>query len=194
MAVFADYLDLRTAVIEVIGNADLTDVFPRLVKMAEADFNRRLRCREMITDTTLTVTSGSAAIPSDLVEIIDLATSAGVEQVQLSLQTYDKLTNKSGFFTVAASTILAADAVYDFRYYTKVPTLTTGMTTTNWLLAKAPELYLYAVAEKAAKHLANVELATATGSLAETEYANVAGQDYAERYARARVRVAGVTP
>lgn len=190
----SDFLDLRTAVIEQIGNADITDVFPRLVKFAENDFNRRLRCREQITDTTLTVSSGSAAIPADLMEIIDLSTSAGVEQVQLSPQKYEKANPKTGFFTVMASTILAADATYDFRYYAKVPTITDSMTDTNWLLAKHPELYLYAVAEKAAKHIGNVELAQMSGSLAETEYNMVAGQDYAERYARARVRVAGVTP
>lgn len=194
MSVFADYLDLRTAVIEVIGNADITDVFPRLVKMAEKDFERRLRCREMITDTTLTVSSGTASLPADFLEVIDLSTSAGVEQVQVSRQAYEKLSDKRGFFTVDSANVLASDAEYDFRYYTKLDTLTASNTTSNWLLAKYPELYLYAVAEKAAKHLANVELATATGSLAETEYNSVAGQDYAERYSRARVRVAGPTP
>lgn len=190
----ADYLDLRTAVIEQIGNADITDVFPRLVKFAENDFNRRLRCREQITDTTLTVSGGSASIPADLVEIIDLSTTAGRELVQLPRAKYEKAVNKAGFYTVDASTILASDGTYDFRYYAKIPTITDSMTDTNWLLAKHPELYLYAVAEKAAKHIGNIELANASGSLAETEYGSVAGQDYAERFARARVRVAGVVP
>lgn len=194
MTVFADFLDLRTAVVEQIGNADITDVFPRLVRMAENDFNRRLRCREQITDTTLTVSSGVAAVPAGLVEIIDLSTAAGAELVQVSRATYEKLTSKTGFFSMDGTNILAADAGYGFRYYASIPTITDSTTDTNWLLAKAPELYLYAVAEKAAKYLSNVELATATGSLAETEYQAVLGQDAAERYARARVRVAGVTP
>ena len=189
----SDFLDLRTAVIEQIGNADIADVFPRLVKFAENDFNRRLRCREMITETTLTVASGVGTIPADFMEVLDIAQN-GRELVQLSRQKYDKATNKSGFFTINGANILAADGEYDFRYYAKVPTVTDSMTDTNWLLAKHPELYLYAVAEKAAKHIGNVELAQMSGSLAETEYNMVAGQDYAERYARARVRVAGVTP
>jgi len=190
----SDYLDLRTAVIEQIGNADITDVFDRLVKFAENDFNRRLRCREMMVDDTLVVSGGSVALPAGFMEVLHLSTQAGKEQVQLPWQKYVKAVNKEGFFSILGSDLHANDAEYDFTYYTKLPTLTTSATTSNWLLAKHPELYLYAVAEKAAKHIGNIELAQASGSLAETEYNAVAGQDYAERFARARVRVAGVAP
>jgi len=194
MSVFADYIDLRTAVIEQIGNADISDVFPRLVKMAEADFNRRLRCREQITDQNITASNGVASLPNDIAEPIGLFKANGEELVATSLQAYERLTRKDGFYAMLANEVAAPDADYTFRYYAQIPTITGLQTATNWLLQKAPELYLYAVAEKAAKHLANVELATATGSLAETEYRNVLGQDSAERFARARVRVGGICP
>lgn len=194
MSVFADYLDLRTAVIEQVGNADIADVFPRLVKMAETDFSRRLRCREQITDWSVAVANGRGWLPDDIAQPMGVFKANGQELVALSLQAYQQLASKDGFYTVVANEILAPDGEYVFRYYAKIPTLTASQTATNWLLDKAPELYLYAVAEKAAKHLANVELAMATGSLAETEYRNVYGQDSAERYARAQVRVMGPTP
>jgi hypothetical protein len=194
MTVFADFLDLRTAVIEQVGNADISDVFPRLVKMAEVDFNRRLRCREQITDWPITVANGRGWLPDDIAEPLGLFKANGQELVATSLQAFDKLTNKDGFYAVLANEIAAPDAEYTFRYYAKVPTLTASQTATNWLLHKAPELYLYAVAEKAAKYLTNVELATAAGSLAAAEYRNVYGQDSAERFARAQVRVGGVCP
>jgi len=194
MSVFVDYLDLRTAVVEMIGNADITDVFPRFVKMAESDFNRRLRCREQIETASLSVADGRVDLPAGMSEPIGLFRGNGAELVQQSVQVFERLADKRGFYAVLASEIAAADGDYSFQYYAKVPTLATSSTTSNWLLQKHPELYLYAVAEKAAKHLVNAELATATGSLAETEYKSVAAQDYSERFARARVRVGGITP
>lgn len=194
MSVFSDFLDLRTAVIEQIGNADIADVFPRLVKMAEADFNRRLRCREQITELSITVADGIAPVPDDMAEPIGLFTTSGRELAQTARSGYERLGSKDGFWSMDGSNIMAQDADYAVIYYAKVPTITGSMTDSNWLLQKHPELYLYAVSEKAAKHMSNVELATAAGSLAETEYSNVAGQDHNERFARARVRVVGVTP
>jgi hypothetical protein len=169
-------------------------VFPRLVQMAETDFNRRLRCREQITETNVTVSGGSVGAPANFAEALGLYSGTGREMTQLSRQSFERLYDDTGFWALDGSNIIAADAEYLLVYYAKIPTLTTSNTTTNWLLEKHPELYLYAVAEKAAKYLTNVELATATGSLAETEYNSVAAQDHAERYARARVRVGGPTP
>lgn len=194
MSVFADFIDLRTAVIEQIGNADIADVFPRLVKMAEVDFNRRLRCRDMMTDASLAVANGTGALPSDFAEAIGLFEASGAELIGWPSQAYQALTSKAGSYSIIGGNIHASDGSYSLHYYAEIPTLTASITTSNWLLAKYPELYLYAVAEKAAKHLADVGLATATGSLAETEYQSVHAQDHAERYSRTRVRVKGPTP
>ena len=49
MVAFADLLDLQTAVIERVKTVGITDVFPQLVRLAESDFNRRLRCAEQVT-------------------------------------------------------------------------------------------------------------------------------------------------
>lgn len=45
MTAFTDFLDLQAAVVEHVRDASIADVFPRLVKLAEVTFNRRLRCR-----------------------------------------------------------------------------------------------------------------------------------------------------
>ena len=60
---FDDFLDLRTGVFEQIGRSDIADVFPRLTKLAEARLNRELRCREQITEATLTFSGGVASLP-----------------------------------------------------------------------------------------------------------------------------------
>lgn len=194
MTAFADYLDLRTAVIEEVGNADIADVFPRLTKMAEVEFNRRLRCREQMTETSVAPSSGSVALPADYLELISLTETNGKELIQQPLQAYDKLYDKRYFYAIEGSNLLAQDATYTLNYYAQIPTLTTSMTTSNWLLQKHPGLYLYGVAMEAEKHLRNVESAQAVMALRDMEFAAVYVQDNAERYSRARVRVMGATP
>ena len=65
MSAFADHLDLRTAVVEQVGSADIAEVFPRLLALAETKLNRQLRLRDQITDTPVTVTEGKIWIPPD---------------------------------------------------------------------------------------------------------------------------------
>lgn len=194
MTAFADYLDLQTAVVEQVGNADIVDVMPRLVKMAEVEFNRRLRCREQMTNANVTTSSGSVSLPTDYIEAISLTNAAGAEYVQQPVQYYDKLSNKVGFFAIEGSNLLAQDADYTLTYYAKVPTITDSMTDTNWLLSKHPGLYLYAVSLEVEKYLRNIDGAQAMAALRDMEFDAVARLDGAERFSRARVRVAGVTP
>lgn len=194
MAAFNDQLDLRTAVVEHVGSADFVDVFPRLVLMAETQINRRLRCREQITSDTLTVASGVAALPDDFAEMIGVYSAAGLEYIAQPLAAV-KLSDSQGYYTISGSNLVTVgDGDLAIEYYAKVPTITTSVTTSNWLLESAPGLYLYAVGLEAAKHMRNVELAQATAQLAEMEYKAVISFDNAQRFSRARVRVQGVVP
>jgi hypothetical protein len=72
MAVFADYLDLRVAVSEAVGNRNISDVMPRLVQMAESMLNQKLRHRSQITSATLTFASGVSPLPADFLEMINV--------------------------------------------------------------------------------------------------------------------------
>lgn len=191
---FADFLDLQTAVIERVKNVGIADVFPQLVRLAEADFNRKLRCREQITTTTVTIASGVGGLPVDFQEIIGVYDGAGYEYVNQPSQTMRPPQNR-GYYTIEGAQIRAtADETLTLQYYASIPTLTTSMTTTNWLLARHPMLYLFATAMQAALYLRDDALvASLTGPL-ELEFRAVDAADTSSRYARARVRVAGVTP
>ena len=194
MTAYADLLDLQTAVIERVKNVGIADVFPQLVKLAEASFNRRLRCREQMTTATVVITGGSATLPTDFEEIVGVYDGAGYEYVNQPAQAL-RLVQSRGFYTIDGTRILAKnDETLTLQYYAKLPTLTTSMTTSNWLLQRHPGLYLYGVAFEAAKHLSDAEMAQALNTILELEYQAVAATDDSSRYARARVRVAGVTP
>ena len=195
MTAFADYLDLRTAVLEEVKRPDIADVFDRLTRLAEARLNRALRTVDQITDATATFSSGVSPLPSDLSEVIGLYDSYGREYVQQPPQATQTI-GQSGYFSVYGGNLVSAQLSGDYvlQYYAAVPTLTTSLTTSNWLLQKYPAVYLYAVGLEAAKYLREVELAQAMQALLGMEIEEAMGADRSMRYARARVRVQGVTP
>lgn len=191
---FADLLDLQTAVIERVKNVGIADVFPQLVKLAEADFNRKLRCREQMTTTSVTIASGVADLPADFQELVGVYDGAGREYINQPVQALRPVQNR-GFYAIEGAKIkAAADEALTLQYYASIPTISTGMTATNWLLARHPSLYLYAVAMQAAVYLRDDALVSALSGPLDLEFGAVDAADASSRYARARVRVAGVTP
>jgi len=179
---FADYLDLRTAVIEMVGKPDIADVFERLTKLAESRLNRVLRMQQQITETTITLTSGSATLPSDFAELIGVYDANGSEFITKTLA------------DIQDDDTTVADGTYNIQYYAKLPTLTASHTTTNWLLSEYPDVYLYAVGHEAARQVRDVELIEATGGMRMEAIDEARGNDEAARYSRARIRVKGPTP
>ncbi len=190
MPVFADLLDLRTAVVELVRDSSIADVFPRLVAMAENGLSRQLRMRQQITNATVTFAGGLAPMPDDCVEIIGLFSANGCEYVEQSLH------HKQGYtYSIQGDNLVGANLSGDFAldYYGEIPALT-GMDKTNWLLRRYPDVYLYAVGFEAAKHLQQAEIGTATRAGLMDAIATARADDQSLRYSRARVRVAGVTP
>lgn len=192
---FTDFLDLRSAVVEQVGSERIVDVFPRIVKLAEVTFNRELRCREQITEATLTFTNGVASLPTDYLEAIGLYDSSGCEFIQQPPQNV-RVSGTSGYYTIVGSEIhmTASDADRTLQYYAKVSTITDSMAGSNWLLQRHPGVYLYGAAHEAAKWLRDVELARATKGLLDAELSEARIADERDRYSRSRIRVAGVTP
>jgi hypothetical protein len=188
---FADFIDLRTAVIEHVKDPGIADVFPRLLAIAESRLNRTLRMRAQITSATVTFVDGRAPIPTNLAEVIGLYDATGAEYVQQAAQ------DRSGrYYSIQGDELVtlafAGDLTLDF--YAMIPPLGTSITATNWLLSKYPEVYLYAVGFEAAKQTQNADLASATKALLDGAIAEAKADDMTARYSRARVRVYGVTP
>lgn len=177
---FSDYLDLRTAVVEQVGNADIADVFDRLTKLAENWLERNLRMQQQLAETNVIVSGGVATLPTDIVEVFGVYDQSGVEINQLTVQDLQDE--------------LSQDGTYLLQYYAEIPTLTTSMTTSNWLLENYPDVYLYAVSYEAARHLRDVEAAQVMRQMRDDAVVSARGSDHRSRYSRTRVRVAGVTP
>lgn len=196
MAAFEDYLDLRFAVSEQVNSRSLSDVFPRLVQMAEARLNKELRCNEQITEATLTFTDGVAALPADYLEMISVFGLAGYQMRGSSIATTQLEGTQYSRYSINGGniSIKGYSGDRDIIYYAKLPTLTVSASTSNWLLAGSPDVYLYAVSHEAAKFLRDAEQASATDQLLAQSMSLLKVSDDRARWGNATVRVMGVTP
>lgn len=196
MAAFEDYLDLRFAVSEQVNSRSLSDVFPRLVQMAEARLNKELRCNEQITEDTLTFAAGTAALPTDYLEMISVYDGFTNQMRASSIGTTALEGTQYARYAIIGGNIVikGLEGDRDIIYYAKIPTLTTSASTSNWLLASSPDVYLYAVSHEAAKFLRDAEQASATDQLLAQSMSLLKVSDDRARWGNATVRVMGVTP
>lgn len=196
MVAFADYLDLRVAVAEHVGNRNISDAMPRLVQMAESTLNQKLRHREQITSDTLTFTAGVSPLPADFLEMINVFGLYGAAMRAGSLADVNRSGSEYSRYAIDGSDILiyGVSGDRDITYFAKIPTLTTSVSTTNWLLRDYPSVYLYAVGLEAAKFLRDMELAQATQGLLSQAVNDMKVDDDRARWSNATVRIQMVTP
>lgn len=196
MSALADYLDLRFAVGDHVGNRAISDVMPRLVLSAESWLNKNLRCRQQIVTDTLTFVGGVAALPVDFIEMMNVYGLNGFQYRSGGLADARRSGAEYARYAIDATSIniKGYSGDRDIQYYAKLPTLTAGPTTSNWLLQDAPDVYLYAVGWEAAKFLKNAELAAATKGLLEDELMTLKVDDDRARWSNTTVRVQGCTP
>lgn len=196
MAALADYLDLRFAVSDHVGNRSISDVMPRLVQSAESMLNKKLRCRQQITATTLTFVNGVVALPADFVEMSAVYGLNGYKMHAGLLADARRCGSQWSKYSIDGTSIHinGFSGAKDIEYYAKLPTLTTSPSTTNWLLQEAPDVYLYAVGLEAAKFLKDVDLTQATKLLLDDAMQSLAVDDERARWANSTVRVQGLTP
>ena len=163
----ANYTDLKASVADFLNRSDLTSVIPDFVTMAEADFNRSLRVREMSVRTQGQISGQYVKLPDDFLGMrnIDLMTDPVTPLEYKNLQNLDihragDATGKPIYYSILQNSIEFApvpDGTYTLEivYYQKVPTLSAN--TTNWLLDNHPDAYLYGTLQHSAPYLQHDE-------------------------------------
>jgi hypothetical protein len=158
-----NYASLKAAIADYLNRGDLTSQIPLFIQFVEADLETRIRCREMIVQTTITSTLGDVALPADWLEAINLKIDGGQTPLRyITLDEADIITSEQvytqpRFYTIVEDVIRLVPAPgtnedIDLIYYSKIPALS-DVTTTNWLLTKAPDVYLYGALVHAAPFL-----------------------------------------
>jgi len=166
----ASYSDLQTAVADYLNRADLTNVIPNFVTLAEAKFNRKLRVINMETRSNGTIGTEFASVPTDYLETRSFKLQMGsswlpnlqyVGEEEIAAIKTCIPTGFSKFYTIVngAFDIVpapGAGTIFELNYYAQIPALSVT-NTSNWLLVKSPDLYLYGSLLEAEAYLKNDE-------------------------------------
>ena len=77
------YSDLQAAVGNWLNRTDLTDRVPDFIALSEAQMNRRLRVRQMVTRAEAILAGEFVDAPSDMLEPIQLALEISESDVRV---------------------------------------------------------------------------------------------------------------
>ena len=163
------YTELKASLANWLNRSDLTtEIGDDFIKLAEADFNSKLRVRSMIDQVSITVNAETVAIPTDFLQIRDFYILAGQTKTPLVYATPASMDATSGTsttgrpasFTILGDTIRFSpkpDATYTAKmnYFKKFPALSSSVAT-NYILESHPAIYLYGSLFHAANFLGGI--------------------------------------
>lgn len=175
MATITNYATLQSTIADYLNRADLTSQIQTFIQFVESDLNSRLRCREMIVRATATSDQEYVQLPADWVEAINLQIVDGTSPLRYVTLDEGDIINKAQVLTqVSVYSLMngaielipapAVDIEIEMIYYGKIPALTDS-NTTNWLLTKAPDVYLYGALTHAAPFLMDDQRISVFGNI-----------------------------
>jgi hypothetical protein len=163
MAVITNYANLQSTIADYLNRADLTSQIQTFIQFAEADLNTRLRDRQMIVRAEATSDQEYVQLPSDWLEAINLQIVGGTSPLRYITLDESDIVNSTRALTSPSFYSLMNGAIelvpppavsidIEMVYYGKIPSLSDAAPS-NWLLVKAPDIYLYGALTHAAPFL-----------------------------------------
>lgn len=198
------YAELCSAVADYATRSDYTTVIPTFITLAETMFNygdapmeiEPLRIREMETTVSAVPVSGDLTLETDILEIRRVTYQSNPRRI-LEYAAPDWLDSAYGvteagdpsFYTIVNGTLSirpTGTSAVQYIYYKKIPALTAS-NTTNWLLTKSPNVYLFGTLYQLEIYSKNAEGAVSYGTLMKNALAGLINSDKFSRassYAR----------
>lgn len=145
------YYDLQQAIANWMNKTSaLAARIPEFIQLAEARFRRKLDDLDQETAATVTITAGVGSLPANFGRLISVndSTIGRVEYVSESqFADYDATETASdpSLFTISGSeikTLPVSTGALSIIYKLGLPSLS-DTNATNWLLTRAPDIYLY---------------------------------------------------
>ena len=169
MPAFTSYANLKTNIADYLARQDLTDKIPMFISLAEKRLNRDLRLRQMLQQSTYSLTSGyKVPTPADFLEMKDIHIDAN-PVVNLNFKTvsqFYRLSNSSGSgvpinYTLVSDNFVLAPrptgaSTINMTYY-KIPKVLSDTNPSNEYLEVCPDLLLYASLVESAPFLMDDE-------------------------------------
>ena len=155
-----NYTELKASVATYLHRTDLTAVIPTFIQLAEGYLFREISPPETEIVATGVTVGGYAVLPSDFGTLLKLtvtANSATRNVEYLALPYVGTETDATpGYYTFEAGKLriygTADGQAYTLHYLPQMEALSVT-NTSNWLLAKAPDLYMYASCLEGAKYI-----------------------------------------
>jgi hypothetical protein len=160
------YAELQTSIANWLNRDDLTAVIPDFISLTEAGINRDLRHYKMINRVDAALDSRYVQMPADWIETVRFGITSGTTyRIELisrdDMLEYRQNNNDTAgiprFYANIGDTIEVfptpnAEYQMQLQYYAKTPELSAS-NASNWLLASAPDIYLYGALIQSAPYL-----------------------------------------
>jgi len=191
-----DYASLLVDAGEYAGRDDIAQHYDRFLRLAEAKLNRVLRVAEMEVQGDLALIDGDGALPDDFLHVREVQLPNGAVLNAVALQ---KLAGTGGwprgYAIVGRKLSLRPKWTGNIAltYYAAIPPLTL-QAPTNWLIEKAPDVYLYGVAEEIAIWSRNADQVAAAQSLRVQAMQGLSLLDERLRWGNSAISIGGPTP
>lgn len=142
------YTELQAAIRNWLNKGTTLDArIPEFVQLAEARFKRVLDDLDQMATGTITLTAGVGSLPSDFGSFVSVTDTTYGRLEQVSASQFSDFTPSSGnprVFAIIGNQIKTAPSgsgSVAIVYKLGLPPLVSN--TTNWLLTRAPDLYLF---------------------------------------------------
>lgn len=166
----ASYSGLKAAIAGWLNREDLTDRIDDFIDLAEARFNRELRVNAMVARSSTIITDDYVTLPDDWLQHIALSVDGLADAAEYvgTKEFYDAVddgyTGTPRYYTIVGDAVRflpapSPTATVEITYYQKLPALSDTQTS-NWLLARSPDLYLTGSLMEAEPYLMNDERVT----------------------------------
>jgi|TARA_R110000824_G_scaffold4299_2_gene20583 hypothetical protein len=200
------YTELKTSVENWLNRDDLTDRIPEFIALAEAQFNRELRIRGMEGRYTASTVSGQKnyMLPGGYIQMrnFQINTDPITALEYVTPEIHDRLWggSKTGvpqMYTMVANELILGptpDSIMtmEMDFYKAFDALSSTVAT-NWVLANAPDLYLYGALLNAEPFLVNDERLGTWKEFVVTAITAIQSADARDRHSGSSMRVMNTT-
>ena len=160
------YAELKTNIANFLNRSDLTSQLDFFIDATEAEFNRRLRVKDMIKRATATADSQYLSLPTDWLEAINVQLDGNnftplmqqsIESLDIYRKSVDNVSNQPVYYALVDNTIELVptpDTSYTLQltYYGTIDALSDS-NTSNFISNSYPDAYLYGALKHASIYL-----------------------------------------
>lgn len=179
----ANFSDLKAKIADNLARSDLTSAIPDFITLAESRLSRAIRAKDMQKSGTIVLADNVAALPDDYEEWMScrfIGTSPSIQQ-DLKYAEPDspnwafryRPNGDPAMFTIMGGALEirpgGTGSVKLYYYKTLISEALSDSNPTNWLMVKAPDVYLYTSLAEAHIYLKDEQRAGEFLALARTE-------------------------